>query len=82
MALPERPLAFLLALASAASAVQFTFLLEPLGSLTRRQRVEILAAGAAVALLWFLLTLWLERRGGRRDRGVRLAGKMAVTAGE
>lgn len=59
---PERCLARLLALGMALSAMQFTHLLEPLADLTRTQRIEILAAVAAVALVGVMLTALRERR--------------------
>ncbi|HEU4753278.1 MAG TPA: hypothetical protein VFU47_09240, partial [Armatimonadota bacterium] len=58
----ETTTARLLALLMACAAFQFTSLLEPIGLRTRTERVEILAAVAALALFWMASTAWLERR--------------------
>ena len=58
----EPIMARLLTLCSAVTAIQLTALVEPLGDLTRRQRIEILAALAGVVLLILALAVFLERR--------------------
>jgi hypothetical protein len=65
----EPVLARLLTLCSAVTAIQLTALVEPLGDLTRRQRIEILAGLAGVVLLILAIAVFFERRCRRLPPG-------------
>jgi hypothetical protein len=58
----ERPLARLMSLGMALSAIQFTFLLSPLELRTRKERVLILAGVGIAALVWVGVTSVLDAR--------------------